>query len=297
MKKNKNLVVVTLLLIALLAYGSVWVKPINVKADSGFDSSYSSGGSSSSSSWSSSSSSSSSSWSSSSSSSSGEPITVEDFVSTLIGFIIFTVVVIIIIKYGYKNNSIQFTMPTFELDHNKEVDDDVVRKFIPGFNKNAFLNDRFNDFVNIQNSWMNFNYNELRASLTDELYNQYEMQLDTLKAKGEKNVMTNYIHVDSMITGINSENGKITVTMEMIATFIDYIEHNGLVVRGNVTTPIKMHYELVYVLSATETNDVCPNCGAKITNSASQECEYCGSKIAKIGSKAVLSKKRAIRQQ
>ena len=52
--------------------------------------------------------------------------------------------------------------------------------------KEEFKKERYNDYVSIQEGWMNFNYQLLRDKLTDELYNQYEMQLETLKTKNQK---------------------------------------------------------------------------------------------------------------
>ena len=143
---------------------------------------------------------------------------------------------------------------------------------------------------------MNFEYEKLRTKLTDELYNQYEMQLQTLKVKNEQNVMESFNYLDSMITDIKEENNQITVTMELKVAFYDYIVQNHQVTRGNKHRKIYMHYELMYVCNKT-TPDTCPNCGAKLTNKASQTCEYCGSTIAKVSKDWVLSKKEAKDQQ
>ena len=40
----------------------------------------------------------------------------------------------------------------------------------------------------------------------------------------------------------------------------------------------------------------CPNCGAELEDTASQKCEYCGSIIASVSDKWVLSKKESKRQ-
>ena len=280
-----------LFLLALICLLSciINITPQGVKADSGFDSSYSSGSSSSGSSWSSSS------YSSGSSSSyhryGSSNYNDSDFVAMLP--IIVFIVIMIIIAIRNQNKT---TYTPFKLDHSKEVPDEKVKEFIEDFDKKTFLNDRFNDYKKVQEDWMNFNYDSLRENLTDELYNQYEMQLDTLKAKNQKNVMTNINYHDSMITDINKENGLITVTMEMLVSQIDYLESDGKAVRGNKNTPMNMHYELKFVLTNININ-TCPNCGAKLNASASNKCEYCGSVVSKVGNKAVLSKKENLRQK
>ena len=291
--KKKTLII---LLVVASLFACINIKPIGVKADSGFDSSYSSGGgfSSGSSSYSSGSS-----WSSSSSSrdysysgsGSGYRSSSGDAASAFIALIIiFGIIILVIIKSKGQN------LPGFNLDHSKELSDDEVKKYIKDFDKDKFLMNRYNDYVKVQEDWMNFEYESLRSNLTDELYNQYEMQLDTLKVKNEKNVMKNFVYKDSMITKVSEENKQITVTMELVVSFIDYIEQNGNAVRGSSTRPITQHYEITFVLSSVKL-DSCPNCGAKLKNNASQTCEYCGSKISKVGEKAVMSKKESLGQR
>ena len=182
------------------------------------------------------------------------------------------------------------------LDHSKEVDAEKVKEYIKDFDKELFLKERYNDFVKIQEDWMNFNYDGLREKLTDELYNQYEMQLDTLKAKNQKNIMRNFIYNDSMITNISKENKLITINMELSVSFADYIEQNGKIARGNNRILVNQHYNLTFVLSEIEI-DKCPNCGAHLSADASQKCEYCGSIVSRVGNKAVLSKKESINQR
>ena len=282
MKKKCIIIIVLISLLSCI----INITPQKVKADSGFDSSYDGGSFSSGSSWSSSDYSSSSyhSYGSSSYSSS-------DFIVMLPIFAFIIIMIIIAIRNQNKTN-----YQPFNLDHSKELPDEKVREYIKDFEKESFLNDRFNDYKKVQEDWMNFNYGSLRENLTDELYNQYEMQLDTLKAKNQKNIMININYQDSMITDVKEENGLITVTMELLVSQIDYIESNGRAVRGNKNIPMNMHYELKFVLTDIEIN-TCPNCGAKLKNSASNKCEYCASIVSKVGNKAVLSKKENLRQK
>lgn len=263
---------------------SIYYIPRAVKADSGFDSSYDSGGWDSGSSWSGSD------YSSSYYGSYGSSYDDGDF------FVILPIIVVIIIIILAVRGSAKNTTPPFTLDHSKELDDEKVKEYIEDFDRIPFLRERFNDYKKVQEDWMNFNYDSLRENLTDELYNQYEMQLDTLKAKNQKNIMTNITYRDSMITNINKENNQITVTMELLVSQIDYIEQNGNAVRGNKNYPMNVHYELKFVLSTIK-NNTCPNCGAKLKKSASNKCEYCGSIVSKVGTKAVLSKKENLRQR
>ena len=182
-----------------------------------------------------------------------------------------------------------------KLNHSKEISLEQVNNILKDFEKEKFLQDRYQDYLDIQNAWMNFDYEKLRAKVTDELYNQYEMQLQTLKVKNEQNIMESFDYIDSIITGITEENNQITVTTELLVAFYDYITKDHQIVRGSKTKKIYIHYELAYVCNKT-TPDICPNCGAKLTDKASQRCDYCGSMIAQVSKDWVLSKKEAKEQ-
>ena len=215
----------------------------------------------------------------------------------MLSFTTIIVVIIIIVIITSKNKINTSAISNFSLDHTREVSDDEVSKLIPKFNKEEFLQNRYLDYLEIQRSWTDFDYDTIRSMVTDELYNQYEMQLDTLKVKNEKNVMSDFIYKDAMITNINSENNKITVTIELICSFYDYIEKNGTVTRGTKSRKITQHYEMKFVANlSNQKKDKCPNCGAKLEKSASQKCEYCGSMVSNVSDKWVLSKKESKRQ-
>lgn len=274
---NKRVITILILLSLFTCIYSF--TPTKVTADSGFDTSYDSGG------WSSTDSD----WSSSSSySSDGEPLTPE---GTLIFFIVIIIIVIIAIVQNQKANS-----PNSLTINPHNIDENIIKKYIPEFNKEQFLNDRYNDYLKVQDDWMNFNYDGLREILTDELYNQYTMQLDTLKIKNQKNIMKNFYLRNSDITNIREENGTLIVDVEMIISFIDYIEKDGKAVRGSKNSLVHQHYSMTFVMVPTPI-DKCPNCGAKLEDKASQVCPYCRSNIARVGNKWVLSKKESLRQK
>ena len=273
MKKNKLWIFLILIIPVLLIIGNTQ----RVKADSGFDTSYDSGGSS----WSSSSSDwSSSDYSSSTSSSGGGGI-----ISAIIFFIPFIVIMIVILSKAKSLNGIPGITP-------QSLPEDYIKKFIPDFDYNKFVSDRFNDYVEIQNAWMNFDYDTLRNKLTDELYNQYAMQLDTMKIKNEQNIMNNYKLLRTYVTGIKEENGNIEITIQMVISLNDYIVKNGKVIRGSKNRLVTNYYEMKFVCSKESSSKTCPNCHAPLNNNASQKCEFCGSIITKNGENWVMTKKQ-----
>lgn len=274
MKKNKTLIFLILIIPVLL----ITISTQKVKADSGFDTSYDSGGSS----WDSSSSSD---WDSGDYSSSGG--------GSFIGLIVFTVIFIIAIKSALDKSKATNVHPSMV---GSSLSDDEIRKYIPNFDRNKFITDRFNDYVQIQNAWMNFDYNTLRSKLTDELYNQYAMQLDTMKIKNEQNIMRDFNIQSMVITNIKEENGELEVTTNSVISFYDYIIQNGRVVRGNVNRRITSLYEMKFVCNKEAMSNKCPSCHAPLNNNSSQVCEYCGSVITRTGENWVMTKKQTKNQ-
>ena len=276
MKKNKLWIFLILIIPVLLIIGNTQ----RVKADSGFDTSYDSGGSS----WSSSSSD----WSSSDYSSSDSDGGILESVVLIILMVIAVIEIFNNIKKDGKKMLRQIAPNIVPINK--------IKEYIPNYDYNKFATDRFNDYVEIQNAWMNFDYDTLRNKLTDELYNQYAMQLDTMKIKNEQNIMRDFSHRMTYITDIKEENGNIEVTINSVISFYDYIVQNARIVRGNKNKRINSLYEMKFICNKSNVISKCPNCHAPLNNNASQVCEYCGSVVTKTGENWVMTKKQTKRQ-
>lgn len=287
MKKIKCLMSIIVLVFVtgyVVAFGNFNI--LNLRNDSGFDTSYDSGGGGS---WDSGGSS----WdhdSSSSSSSSGEPMSDSARFAIIIFIFIMIVISILSTIYANKNNPKKRSIT-------KELTEEDIQKIIPNFNLKEFLEDRLNDFIKIQYAWQEFDYGKLREKLTDSLYNQYVMQLDTLKVKNQKNIMSDFKKIDEVVTNVKEENGKYIVEIGLLISFKDYIEENGKVVRGDNNATIIQKYKLKFICAKEEQFEYCPNCGAKLNNTASQTCEYCRTTISRVSTNWVLCEKKSIEQE
>jgi len=152
----------------------------------------------------------------------------------------------------------------------------------PGFDKEKFLREAYNIYVGVQLAWSEFDYEKLRTLTTDELYNMYKMQLETLKIKNEKNVMRDFHKKHIEVKNIRETNGVLTVTVILSVTQRDYIVStiNNKVTRGDKNRICDVTYSLTFVSNVNkEVLNDCPNCGAPISNTASQKCEYCNSEL------------------
>lgn len=287
MNKLKK-VTIYLILFLTIVVGANTIKITKVDADSGFDSSYDSGGSSwggSSDSWDSSSS-----WDSSDSSSgSGNPASLTSLM---------IVVVLFIVVFVIENEISKRKTEKKQIIKSKDMDLDLISKIDPNLNLYEFKNEAFNIYKDVQEAWMNLDDGKIRTLTTDELYNMYSMQLDTLRVKNEKNIMKEINLVTASLTNLKIENNIETATVIMTVNCYDYIvDSQNKVVRGNDKNKIEITYELTYIKSVGEKVNKCPNCGAEINDDNSTTCEYCRAIITRNTSKWVLSKKQSLNQR
>lgn len=284
----KKLVIV--LCIAVISLITSFIDKHISLADSGFGSSYDSGGSSySGGSWDSGSSSS---WDYDSDYGDG------DGAFSMMAFIILLIIIIVISVYSSKNKQ---NTTTQSVSINDENIANKVKQYIPNFNKQEFLNNGYKIYKDVQNAWMNFKLDDVKDVITDEIYNMYDSQLSTLEVKGEKNIMKDFKLVKSYLKDVNVQNETITITTGYVIEMYDYIieESTGKVLRGSSTNKLRIVYEMKFrqTLNSNEKVDHCPNCGAKIEMNSSGTCEYCGSKLVSENTKWVLTEKKTMRQE
>ena len=302
MKKSfLNKIILVVVLTLSVAATWLYANPVDVATDSGFDTSYDSGGSYSSSSSGSYSHSSSYNHSSSSSASAGEIFL--EVIEVLSTWLIIVGICYLCAKIQDKHDKKQLEKRKNEFNSlykiNKKISEDEFSKYIKKESMADFVFERFKDYVDIQNAWMEFDYDVLGNKTTNELYNQYLMQLETLKAKGQKNVMNSFTYVKGKVTNIEKTDNQLAVTVEIVTRFYDYIvnQENGLILRGSDKKKVTLHYQMTFVRSTKKsiaTN--CPNCGAKLKKTSTNVCEFCKTTITKESEEWLLAEKKSIRQ-
>ncbi len=288
MKNKKNIFLIIITCLFLLV-------AITLHADSGWDGSYDSGGSSSwgsggeNSSWESSGSGSS--WSSSGSGN-GE-ITW----STIISVLIVVVAIYFALKSTTKNKlpkNVREKMD--EVLYEREYNENNIKQILPDYDKKEFRVKAFNIYKNIQIAWMNFDYDTLQKYTTNELYNLYKSELIVLKTKKQQNIMKDFelnnFSVDDMEVG----KDEISIKVKMKITCKDYVVNKyQKVVRGNKKDVI-YDYEMTFTKGLNKNNNKCPNCKAPLENNITSTCPYCNSVVISFNHDWVLSKKRVIYQ-
>ena len=306
-----SLVIVLLVSITLLSFKYIE----NIKADSGWDSSYDSG-----SSWDSGSDWGGSSWdndydydssydsnySGGSGSSSSSCDTTECKVMALVGTLIaltmsfgFPILIVILFKIGSKMKK-QRREVELKLMF-KPIEEEAANKIISNFNIDEFNLKAYQIFYDVQVAWMDFDYDRLKELLTDELYNNYVMQLDALKIKNHKNTMKEFELIETCLSSLKEENDRYIAEVYLNVKFFDYVENvkTGMILRGTLNRKLNNIYKLTFIRTKEETNNIneCPRCGSTVQGNATGVCEYCKSKLINKKYDWVLSKKEKINQR
>lgn len=108
----------------------------------------------------------------------------------------------------------------------------------------------YDSYVTIEKARMNFDYDTLRNYLTDELYNTYLKELEELKEKCQKNIISNLQLIQAGITKIDIIYGVETITAFLAVSYNDYIvNEDNLLVRGSKDIVYDMQYILTFVKS------------------------------------------------
>ena len=177
------------------------------------------------------------------------------------------------------------------LDSNDSISDIEFQRYFGKIDMDKFIQDRISDLIQIECLYTNFEYNKLKEKLSDDLYNQYEEKLKYLAINNEKEIMRDFKTRDCMITHIDKTDDKYEVTMELIISFINYVEANDVLVRGYPTVLNIARYELVFDVLASDLIDKCPRCETKLEDTSVEECPYCKHKINHESIRWILSKK------
>lgn len=298
-----GLCLVILLALAILNNASI------IKADSGWDTDYDSGGSwDSGSDWSDSSWDSDSDWGDSSwdldyGNNDGYSSTFSEDGIFMVAYLIIIVFFTLVIVNTLKNTKNQSSTNTNIVDNTKykELTQEQVNEILPSLNVLEFNFKAYQMFYDVQMAWMDFEYDKLKENLTDELYNSYVMQLDILKSKNHKNVMKDFELIESHIFDLKEENGLYIAKVFLKVKFKDYVENvnTGIITRGSINNKVCNTYILTFICTKEKSHNIneCPNCGAEVKGNATGTCEYCKSKLINKKYNWIMSKKEKIKQR
>lgn len=152
----------------------------------------------------------------------------------------------------------------------------------------------YNNYIEIQNAWMNFDYDKLKELCTDELYNMYLSQLNILKYDNRQNIMDDFSLLRSKIISYIDVNNSNLIRVYMKVTLRDYIIDikTGEVVDGNKHKYIVNNYYMEFIKNNNFNQKKCPGCGASLTDVSKGKCPYCRHIITNVSDKYLLCKKK-----
>lgn len=152
----------------------------------------------------------------------------------------------------------------------------------------------YNNYIEIQNAWMNFDYDKLKELCTDELYNMYLSQLNILKYDNRQNIMNDFSLLRSKIISYIDVNNSNLIRVYMKITLRDYIIDikTGDVVDGNKHKCIVNNYYMEFIKNNNFDQKKCPGCGASLIDVSKGKCPYCRHIITNVSDKYLLCKKK-----
>ena len=155
----------------------------------------------------------------------------------------------------------------------------------------------FDIYEKINVAWMNKDLEPVRHLMTDDMYNMYLMQLDTLIESEQTNIMKNIRFVSGHVYSRRKYKGVETIVMIFRVTCKDYIvDKDGWVVRGKRFMTHDYTYELKFVRNITSDRLICPSCGHELDIHDGVVCPHCETIIHDNVSSLRLSSKRMLRQ-
>lgn len=175
---------------------------------------------------------------------------------------------------------------------------DDVESIIPSFDKDEFGKRAIEMYLELQNAWMNFDYDKIRELTTDDLYNSYKSMLESLKKKNEINIIDDIKVLSCTFKNVKKQNDKYSIDASFELSFRDYIikEGSSVISRGKNVKRLVTSV-LTFVSTDGKFTNKCPSCGAELNSkSQSDKCKYCHSVIVKNKYDWVIAKKKNISQ-
>lgn len=181
-----------------------------------------------------------------------------------------------------------------KIENTNAMNESDIYELIPHYDKEKFLNDRYNDFVEIKRAYLTDDRFKLKKKVTDQLYNQYCVMIDELKNKKESHTIRDIRYRGAIIKNIEQVNTMIVLTLELKVCYYEYIEKNKILISGNKNKKAVVYYELKFVTDLREFISICPHCGAKSPDTFKRICDYCNEQVEETSLKWLLNQENIV---
>ena len=148
-----------------------------------------------------------------------------------------------------------------------------------GIDPEELKEELYQNFIDIQLAWMNFDYDKLQELCSDELYNSYKKELEVLMFKNDQNIMNSFHLKEISIENVIEQKDYLEISIYLDITFKDYVIDRSTrkVIQGNKWNKIHNEYHLEFKKNKNVLSN-CPTCGSKLEN-YTNNCSCCGSII------------------
>ena len=151
--------------------------------------------------------------------------------------------------------------------------------------------DLYNKFIKVQEGWMNFDYKSLMELCGNELYNTYYEELEALKLKNGKNFMSDFELVDNYIENIKKDGNLLEITYILDVKFIDFVLNTETNDIVKGNNKIKLHNKYRLIFTVGKTNVKFCPNCGGKIRSGTTKCSHCDSIIVQGSDDFVLTHK------
>ena len=164
-------------------------------------------------------------------------------------------------------------------DYLKECPDKMLNQF--GItDKEELKKNLYKIFVDIQIANMNFDCDTLYRLCSNEQYNLYKSDLETLKINNHKHIMSDFNFYKMLINSVEKKKDELIIKICLIATFKDYVINTNTneIVKGQTVSLVNNNYRLEFV-KKLDVISSCPTCGSQLNDLKDCKCPYCNNII------------------
>ena len=155
----------------------------------------------------------------------------------------------------------------------------------PAFNKDEFLERAKKAFVIVQEGWSNRDLRKAEAFLADGTYEQFQIQINTMKADHEIDLMNDIDIKKAVIVRLSSKAGYDSLSVQFTVSAINYRIDDRTNAFKNGSRNSEEFTEIWTFMRRTGSKTIkngliegyCPNCGAQIEGSRLSKCPSCSS--------------------
>lgn len=180
-------------------------------------------------------------------------------------------------KYNNANN----------YDYNfKEIENySSIKSKDPLFNKEKFLERVKKAFVIVQESWSNRDLSKAEAFLADGTYEQFQIQINAMKANHEIDLMKDINIKKAIVVRLSSKSGYDSLNVLFTVKAVNYRIDDRNNSFKNGSKKAEEFSEIWTFMRRTGSKTIkngliegyCPNCGAKVEGARLSKCPSCSS--------------------